>query len=143
MRNVPHSDNPQPLFLWTRGIAARETLYYLDRHGIDAAPILSKAELSREQLTHDPGGVSVASQCRFLELAANEANDPVLGLHVAAEIDLRDIGLLYYLAASSATVAEALQELARYSATENEETRVEIAHRNDHTIVSFLSHVGS
>lgn len=138
VRNVPQSGNPQPLFLWTRGIAARETLYFLDRHEIDAAPILSKAELSREQLTLDPGGVFVASQHRFLELAANETNDPQLGLHVAAEINLRDIGLLYYLQAATATVAEAIQELAQYSTTANEEIRVEIAQRDDQTIVSLV-----
>lgn len=138
MRYGPQSETPQLPFFWTRGIAARETLNYLDRKGIDAAPILSKAELSRAQLTDDPGGVSVASQHRFLEHAANETNDQLLGLHVAAGIDLRDIGLLYYLAAASATVAEALEELVRYSATANEEIRVEIAHRDDQTVVSFL-----
>jgi hypothetical protein len=31
------SDPPQLPFLWTVGIAARETLKYLDRRGIDAA----------------------------------------------------------------------------------------------------------
>lgn len=132
------NDSAQLPFLWTRGIAARETLRYLDRNGIDAAPILSEAELSRAQLTQDPGGVSVVSQHRFLEFAANETNDPLLGLHVAADIDLRDIGLLYYLAAASATVAEALEQVARYSATANEEVRVEIAHQRDQTVVSFL-----
>jgi hypothetical protein len=34
----------------------------------------------------DDIGLSVASQYRFLELAAAEANDQLLGLHVAAEI---------------------------------------------------------
>jgi len=78
------SDPPQLPFLWTVGIATRETLKYLDRRGIDAAPLLSKAELSRAQLALDSGGISVTSQHRFLELAANETNDPLLGLHVAA-----------------------------------------------------------
>src|SRR5262245_40294188 len=96
---------PSSPFVWTRGVAARDALYYLDRNGIEADPRLSRTELSRQQLTHDPGGVSAASQHRFLELAASEANDPLFGLHVAAEIDLRDIGILYYLAASAATVA--------------------------------------
>ena len=36
MRNVPQSDFPQSPFLWSRGTAARETLHYLDRNGIDA-----------------------------------------------------------------------------------------------------------
>ena len=52
------------------GTAAREALAYLDRIGIDAEPLLSKAELSRDQLLQDRGGVSAASQYRFLEPAA-------------------------------------------------------------------------
>ena len=107
MKSAPQSGMPQLPFLWTRGIAARETLYYLDRKGVDAEPLLSKAELSRRQLTQDPGGVSVVSQHRFLDLAAIQMADPLLGLHVAAEIDLREIGLLFYLTAASATMSEA------------------------------------
>src|SRR5499427_10994794 len=103
MRSVPQSDIPQSPFLWSRGTAARETLRYLDRNGIDAKPLLLKAELSRDQLSPDSGGISVASQHRFLEFAAIETNDSLLGLHVAAEMDLRDAGILFYLVAASTT----------------------------------------
>ena len=74
--------------LWTRGIAARETLSYLDRRGIDAEPALFGAGISRRQLSQDELVLPVASQYRFLELAAAEANDQLLGLHVAAEMDM-------------------------------------------------------
>ena len=137
MKNLAQSDVRQLPFLWTRGIAARETLKYLDRRGIDADPILSKAELSRGQLAQDPGGVSVTSQHRFLEVAAIETDDALLGLHVAAEIDLRDIGLLFYLAASSATVSEAFERLAQYEATTTEELRLEVARHNGQAILTF------
>jgi AraC-like DNA-binding protein len=131
------SDIPQLQFLWTRGIAARETMYYLDRHGINAEPLLAAAELSRAQLMQAPGGVSVVSQHRFLELAASEIDDSLLGLRVAGEMDLRDIGLLFYLSASSATVAEALEHLAQYAATMNEEIRLEIRRRKHESILTF------
>jgi GNAT superfamily N-acetyltransferase len=84
--------------LWTRGVAARETLSYLDRRGIDARPALFEAGLSRRQLSREDIGLSVAAQYRFLELAATEPDDPLLGLHVAAEIaeeDGRIIGFLH------------------------------------------------
>jgi len=135
--NTPQSGISQFSFLWTRGIAARETLYFLDRNGFDAEPLLAEAELSRSRLTQDPGGVSVVSQHRFLELAAIETKDPLLGLHVAAEMDLRDIGLLYYLAASSVTVVEALEQLARYSRTMTEEVRLEVSQQKDETLLTF------
>jgi AraC-like DNA-binding protein len=136
----PQSDIPQLSFLWTRGIAARETLRYLDKRGIDAEPLLSRAELSRARLTEDPGGISVVSQHRFLELAASDTNDPLLGLHVAAELDLRDIGILFYLQAASATVSEALERLARYGATTTEEIRLGIL-RQDSQAVLTIHHV--
>jgi AraC-like DNA-binding protein len=134
---ISRSDSSPTPSLWTRGIAARETLRYLDKKGFDAAPLLSKAELSRTQLVEDPGGISVASQHRFLELAALETKDSLLGLHVAAELDMRDIGILFYLQASSATVEDALDHLARYAATTNEEIRLEITRQDGETLLTF------
>ena len=136
MRSVPQSEVPQSPFLWTCGIAARETLRYLDRNGVDAEPLLLKAELSRSQLSEDSGGISVASQHRFLEFAAIETSDSLLGLHVAAEMDLRDAGILFYLAAASATVAEALEHLARYAGTANEAVHLEISQYKGETVLT-------
>jgi AraC-like DNA-binding protein len=123
--------------LWTRGVAAHETLSYLDRRGIDAEPALFGAGLSRRQLSENDIGVSVASQYRFLELAATEANDHLLGLHVAAEMDMRAIGILFYLAGSSPTVSEALENLAHYSATTNEALVLEIFRQKDEVILAI------
>jgi len=88
MRSVPQSEVADRPFLWTRGVAASETLRYLDKNGVDVEAILSKAQLSRSQLSQESGGISVASQHRFLEFAAVETNDSLLGLHVAAEMDV-------------------------------------------------------
>jgi AraC-like DNA-binding protein len=123
--------------LWTRGVAARETLSYLDRRGIDAEPALSGAGISRRQLSQDDFGLSVASQYRFLELAAAEANDRLLGLHVAVEMDIRAIGLLFYLTGSSRTVSEALDNLARYSRTTTEALVVEMSQQKDEVILAL------
>jgi hypothetical protein len=136
MRNVRQSEVPHSPFLWTRGIAARETLHFLDRNGVDAEPLLLKAELSRDQLLQDSDGISVASQHRFLEFAAIETNDSLLGLHVAAEMDLRDAGILFYLTAASATVAEALEYLVRYAGTANEAVHLEISQQKGETVLT-------
>jgi AraC-like DNA-binding protein len=123
--------------LWTRGIATRATLSYLDRRGIDAKPALLGAGLSRRQLSGDDMSMSVASQYRFLELAAAEADDSLLGLHVAAEMDTRDIGLLFYLTGSSPTVSKALDNLARYSKTTNQALTLEISRQKDEVILEI------
>jgi AraC-like DNA-binding protein len=123
-------------FLWARGIAARETLRHLEERGIDAEPLLAQAGLSRGQLSQERGGVSVASQYRFLELAATAENDSLLGLHLAVEMDLRDAGILFYLLASSSTVSKALENLARYAGTTNEAVLYESSRHKDVTVVS-------
>src|SRR5215831_15200896 len=136
MNGVPQSEFTQNPFLWTRGVAARETLRYLDRKGIDAERLLSAARLSRGQLSEYPSGISFAAQHRFLELAALEANDPLLGLHVAARMDLRDAGILFYLAASSATVAEALEDLVRYAGATSEAVRLQLSRHRDEAVLT-------
>ena len=122
--------------LWTRGVAARETLRYLERRGIDTEPALLGAGISRSQLSQDDIGLSVGSQYRFLELAAAEADDSLLGLHVAAEMDIRAVGILFYLTGSSRTVSEALENLARYSQTTNEALVGEISRQKDEVILA-------
>src|SRR5215469_14129141 len=136
MRSIPQREVPQSPFLWTRGTAARETLRYLDRDGIAAEAMLSKAQLSRGQLSQDSDGISVASQHRFLEFAAIETKDTLLGLHVAAEMDLREAGILFYLAAASATVAEALEHLARYAGAANEALHLEMSQYKGETVLT-------
>jgi len=133
MRIVPQK-NP---LLWTQGVAARETLSYLDRRRIDAEPALFGAGLSRRQLSQENIGLPVACQYRFLELAATDADDQLLGLHVAAEMDLRSIGILFYLAGSARTVSEALENLARYSKTANEAIVLEISRRKDEVTLAI------
>jgi AraC-like DNA-binding protein len=65
-----------------------------------------------------------------------ETNDSLLGLHLAAEMDLRNAGILFYLAASSATVAEALKNLAQYAGTTSEAVLYEISPHEDATVVT-------
>jgi AraC-like DNA-binding protein len=136
MSGSPKGDVPQSPFLWTRGIAAREVLHHLDRYGIDAEPLLATAELSRGQVMQEPGGISFASQHQFLELAAVKTNDSLLGLHAAAEMDLRDAGILFYLAASSPTVTEALEHLVRYAGAESEAVRLEMSREQNETVLT-------
>ena len=136
VRRVSRINVARGPFLWTRGIAARETLRHLDMNGIDPEPLLAKAGLSRGQLSQVRGGISVASQYRFLELAAIAMSDSLLGLHLAAEMDLRSAGILFYLAASSATVSEALENLAQYAGTTNEAVLIEISRHKHATVVT-------
>ena len=60
------------------------------------------------------------SQIKLLELAAEALDDDLLGFHLARDCELRRLGLVYYVLASSETFAEALAKAARYSSIANE-----------------------
>jgi AraC-like DNA-binding protein len=88
--------------------------------GIRLNPLLSKAGLTVEQIDSRTIRVKARSQIRLLALAADALQDNLLGFHLAREYDLREIGLLYYVLASSEILNEALHRVARYSGIANE-----------------------
>ena len=102
------------------GGIARLVYARLRERSIPATPLLSKAGLSVEQIDDRSARVKVRSQIRFLELAADALQDDLLGFHLARDYDLREIGLLYYVLASSEVLNDALQKAARYSGITNE-----------------------
>jgi AraC-like DNA-binding protein len=90
------------------------------RAGIELKPLLKKVGLT-DQLLKDRGArLTVHDQIQFLNLAANALGDEFLGFHLAQLPDLRELGLLFYVAASSETLGGALQRAARYSSMVNE-----------------------
>jgi AraC-like DNA-binding protein len=95
------------------GLATRLAVAELDRCGIDSGPLLASAGLSAVAL--DRGDrVDVRSQIAFLEFASQRVGDEFLGLTLAGQFDLRELGMLYYVAASSHCVGDALRRLERY-----------------------------
>ena len=93
---------------------------YAKERGIDVEALLQKSGLTLGQIEQPSVRLSVRSQIKFLELAARAFQDDFLGFHLAQKFELRAIGLLYYVLASSDTLDEALQRAARYSTIVNE-----------------------
>jgi AraC-like DNA-binding protein len=88
--------------------------------GLDPQPPLKKAGLTLAQI-EDPGiRIRVRDQIAFLNLVSDALHDELLGFHLAAPSELREIGLLYYVSASSDVLGEALRRAARYSTIVNE-----------------------
>ena len=88
------------------------------------ATVLSGAGLTAAQV-NDPGlRLEVRTQIKVLDLAARELQDECLGFHLARNFDLREIGLLYYVMASSDNLADALRNAERYSGINNEGVRM-------------------
>jgi AraC-like DNA-binding protein len=90
------------------------------RAGIDLKPLLKKAGLTDQRIKDRSARLPVRHQIQFLNLAANALQDEFLGFHLAQLPDLRELGLLFYVAASSETLGGALQRAARYSSIVNE-----------------------
>jgi AraC-like DNA-binding protein len=90
------------------------------RAGIELEPLLKKAGLTSRQIEDRTARVAVQHQIRFLNLVANALGDEFLGFHLAQLPDLRELGLLFYVAASSERLGEALQRATRYISIVNE-----------------------
>ena len=88
--------------------------------GIDPEPQLRDAGLTRAQIENPRAPIKVRDQIKFLNLAASALDDDFLGFHLAQACDLREIGLLYYVLASSEMLIDALQRAVRYSTIVNE-----------------------
>jgi len=99
----------------TRLAAAR-----LKSAGVPLGPLLSRSGLTPQAIAEPEERLSVRSQITFLEEAASALKDDCLGFTLARDFDLRELGLLYYVMASSKTLGEALRRLARYSKVTND-----------------------
>lgn len=107
----------------TGGIA-RLACARLRELGKDVKAILSKAGLRLEEADDPTARLEVRTQIKILELAAEELRDDLLGFHLARSFDLREIGLVYYVIASSEQLADALRKAERYSRIVNDGVRL-------------------
>lgn len=86
--------------------------------------LLKSSNLTPQQIRNSHFRMPVKNQIKFLNIVADELLDPFLGIHLAEGIELREMGLVYYVIASSATLGDALNRLARYSGITNEGVRI-------------------
>jgi AraC-like DNA-binding protein len=123
----------------TGGIA-RLACARLDKMGKDPTVMLSKVGLTREEARDPAIRLEVRTQIRLLDLAAEELQDDWLGFHLARSFDLREIGLVYYVIASSDRLADALRNAERYSQINNEGVRLRFS-MQDETAAIALDYV--
>jgi AraC-like DNA-binding protein len=122
------------------GAVARLACAQLREHGKDAEGIIANVGARPEQVNDDAVRLEVPKQIRILELAAEALNDELLGFHLARNFDLREIGLVYYVIASSEKFADALLSAKRYSMIMNEGVRLNVT-LDDRTVAIALDYV--
>jgi hypothetical protein len=93
--------------------------------GVDLPPLLRRIGLTARDIENESVPLRVTSQIKCLNLMAEALGDRLLGFHVAQGMDLRRGGLLYYVAASSEVLGDALHRIARYSSMVNEGVKLE------------------
>jgi len=118
------------------GNLARAAYARAKQAGLDVGPILTKARLTVEQVEDPAVRIGVRNQVRLVNLVATALPDEFLGIHLAMDVELREMGLLYYVVASSETLGQALQRLARYSSIQNEGVHITYRERNE-IVVGF------
>jgi AraC-like DNA-binding protein len=107
---------------------------------LDVAPLLKRTGLSLRQIKTPDARIAAKNQIRFLEAVARELPDELLGFRLAQHFDLRELGLLYYVQASSETLGDALRRAARYCTIHNE--GVNIAYRQSKDLSMTCTYVG-
>jgi AraC-like DNA-binding protein len=122
----------------TGGIA-RLACARMRQAGKGMANVLSKAGLTVAQVNDPTLRLGVRTQIKLLDSAAHELHDDFLGFHLARNFDLRQIGLLYYVMASSNQLADALSNAERYCKINNEGVRLRF--RSDRAAVIALDYV--
>ena len=102
------------------GGLSRLAIARLKSAGVEVAPLLSRVGLTPEAIADPEERLNVRSQIALLDEAAIALKEDCLGFTLARDFDLREIGLLYYIMASSQTLGDALKRIARYSKITNE-----------------------
>jgi AraC-like DNA-binding protein len=108
--------------------------------GIALEPLLAKAGLTERQVADRGARIKVRNQIDFLSLVAQTVEDPFLGFHLAQTCELRELGLLYYVAASSRTLGDVWRRGARYTSVVNE--GLSLRYAEGHEITMAFDYVG-
>ena len=77
--------------------------------GIDVTPLMVKAGVTPQQVEQEDVWLAAEGQVKLVELIADALQDDLLGFHLAHDVDLREIGLLYYVLNSSDLLGDAFR----------------------------------
>jgi AraC-like DNA-binding protein len=122
------------------GGLSRLAIARLKSAGVPVAALLRRVGLTPEVIADSEERLSVRSQVALLDEAAIALKDDRLGFTLARDFDLREIGLLYYVMASSQTLGDALKRIARYSKVTNE--ALVFGYREGNRLIINLSYSG-
>ena len=119
---------------------SRLAIARLQGAGVPVVPLLKRVGLPPEVIADPQVRLSVRSQVALLDEAATALKDDRLGFTLARDFEPRELGLLYYVMASSQTLGYALKRGARYSQITNE--ALVVRYREGNRLIISLSYSG-
>ena len=123
-----------------QGGLSRLAIARLQSAGVPVEPLLRRVGLTPEVIADPEERLSVRSQVALLDEAAIALKDDRLGFTLARDFEPRELGLLYYVMASSQTLGDALKRVARYSRITNE--ALVVRYREGNRLIISLSYSG-
>jgi AraC-like DNA-binding protein len=123
-----------------QGGLSRLVIARLKSARVPIPPLLRRAGLTPEQIADPDERLSVLSQITLLDEAAIALKDDCIGFTLARDFDIRKIGLVYYVMASSLTLGDALRRVARYSKITNE--ALVFGYREGNRLIVSLNYSG-
>jgi AraC-like DNA-binding protein len=138
--SAPNSEQGLASIPMAGGGLSRLAVARLESAGVPVAPLLRRVGLTPELIADPEQRLSVQSHIRLLDEAAIALKDDCLGFTLARDHDPREIGLLYYVMASSQTLGDGLRRVARYSRITNES--LVVGYREGNRLVINLSYSG-
>lgn len=122
------------------GLSARLAIAYLKKLEMDPAPLLLQCGLSEVDLANRKR-INTSSQIKFLGRVSRVSRDDWVGLTLAQDFDLREMGMIFYVAASSHRLGDALLRIERYVRVANEALAIQIVKAPNYRIE--LSYTGT
>ncbi|MER2267944.1 AraC family transcriptional regulator ligand-binding domain-containing protein [Methylobacterium oxalidis] len=104
----------------TTGALVRLAVARATAAGIVIEPLLLRTGLTPCQIADRQARVDARGQAALLDLLADAVGDDLFGFHLGRDLEVREVGLVYYLMASAPTLRDALIRVERYSAITNE-----------------------
>ena len=115
-------------------------LSYAEEQGVNRASLLERSRISSAQLDDPDSRIATRSMTRLWQALIDELDDPLLGLHAARTVTVKQMGLVGYAMQHSASLGDALGRLGRYQRILSEAVRFDLKRSGDEFEVAWTTH---
>ena len=115
-------------------------LAYAEGQGMDRSALLRASGIGESKLDDPDSRVATRSMMRLWQAVKDELDDPLLGMHAAKTVNVKQLGLVGYTMQHSANLGDALARLSRYQRLLSEAVRFQLTPRSDEFEVAWVSH---